>query len=50
MFGDDEKDYSLLISMDNKVYLCFGIDVGVRVIKIGVIYDVIDFEEEKKFL
>lgn len=50
MFGDYEKDYILLISMDDKVYLCFGIDVGIRVIKMGVIYGVIDFEFEKNFL
>ena len=48
MFGDDEKDHILLISMDDKAYLRPGTDVGARVIKTGVIYDVIDPEQEEK--
>ena len=48
IFGDDEKDHSLLISMDDKAYLRPGTDVGARATKTGVIYDVIDPEEEKK--
>lgn len=48
MFGDDEKDHSLLISMDDTAYLRPGTDVGARATKTGVIYDVIDPEEEKK--
>lgn len=32
-----------MISFDDKVYIRFGSDVGVRNVKKGVIYDVFDF-------
>ena len=48
MFAEDQKENSLLVSMDDKAYLRPGTDVGARDTKTGVIYDVSDPEEQKK--
>ena len=48
MFGEGQKENSLLISMDDKAYLWPGTDVGVRDTKAGVIYDVCEPEKQKQ--
>ena len=48
MFGEGQKEHSLLISMDDKAYLRPGTDVGVRDTKAGVIYDVCEPEKQKQ--
>ena len=47
MFGEGQKEHSLLISMD-KAYLRPGTDFGVRDTKAGVIYDVFEPEKQKQ--
>ena len=47
MFGEGQKEHSLLISMD-KAYLRPGADVGVRDTKAGVIYNVCEPEKQKQ--
>lgn len=48
MFGEGQKQHSLLISMDSKGYLQPGTDVGVRDTKAGVVYDVCEPEKQKQ--
>jgi len=48
MFGEGQKEHSLLISMDDKAYLRPGTDVGVRDTKAGVIYDACEPEKQKQ--
>ena len=48
MFGEGQKEHSLLISMDDKAYLRPGTDGGVRDTKAGVICDVCEPEKQKQ--
>ena len=48
MFADDQKQHSLLISVDEKSYLRPGTDVGVGDTKAGVIYYVSEPEQQKQ--
>ena len=48
MFSENQKEHSLLVSMDDKAYLRPGTDVGARNTKAGVIYNVCDPNEQKQ--
>ena len=47
MFSENQKEHSLVVSMDDKAYLRPGTDVGARNTKAGVIYNVCDPDEQK---
>ena len=48
MFGESQKEHSVLISMDDEAYLRPGKEVGVRDTKATVIYDVCQPEKQKQ--
>ena len=48
MFSENQKEHSLLVSMDDNAYLRPGTDVGPRNTKAGVIYNVCDPNEQKQ--
>ena len=48
MFSENQKEHSLLVSMDDKAYLRPGTDVGARNTKAGVIYNVCNPNEQKQ--
>ena len=48
MFSENQKEHSLVVSMDDKAYLRPGTDVSARNTKAGVIYNVCDPDEQKQ--
>ena len=47
IFQEGRENHSLILSMDDKAYLRPGTDVGMRNVKSGRIYDVVDDEKQK---
>ena len=48
IFQKGRQNHGLILSMDDKAYLRPGTDVGMRNVKSGRIYDVVDEEKQKK--